>query len=104
MSLDSEDSDMPDLRSWVYRNAATLMLTLVIGLSSIVWQRVATSLDEMRSDIRNLTEKLGEVVSNQNVQREMIDRNASDIQEMNQKLREHSNNWKERWKKHPPQE
>lgn len=100
-------SDSPDvdagsnaskLLQWLYRNSATLLLALVIALSSIVWKNVATTLNGMRTDIRDLTEKMGEVVTNQSVQRHMIEQNSSSIEGLEKRIKENEGRWREEWR------
>lgn len=94
---DVEDATSTKIVNWLYRNAATLLLAVVIALSSIVWRRVATSLDAMRGDIRDLTEKVGEVVTNQSVQREMIENNKEGMRDLRKRIEQNEKRWRDQW-------
>ena len=79
-------------------NIATLLLTLTIALSSVIWQNLVTSMENMRGDVRDLTKKINELVVNQTSQKEQIASNAEDIIEIKSRLRQLGNNWKRQWK------
>lgn len=97
MPSSTPSQDTP-IRTWIYRNIATVLLTVTLGLSSIVWQQVVRSIETMSTDIRDLTEKIDEVVRNQATQRQIIEGNQSDIREMQKHLQAHDNNWQKEWR------
>lgn len=92
-------SNASKLLRWLYRNSATLLLALVIALSSIVWREVATTLDGMRGDIRDLTKKMGEVVTNQSVQRQMIETNSRSIDGLEERIKQNEGRWRDEWRR-----
>lgn len=97
MPSSTPSQDTP-IRSWIYKNLATVLLTVTLGLSSLVWQQVVRSMETMSTDIRALTKKIDEVVRNQATQRQIIESNRSDIREIEKRLRGHDDNWREQWR------
>lgn len=104
MPSSREHSNLPapipshPLKSWLYRNVATVLLTVTIALSSLVWQDLVVSMENMREDIRALTSKINTVVENQVSYGERIDNNRQDIRDIEKRLREFDDNWREQWK------
>lgn len=93
------DSDLPKspMKAWLYQNIATVLLTVTIALSSLVWQDLVVSMENMRTDIRALTSKINRVVENQASYGERIEANRQDIRDIEKRLRKLDSNWREQW-------
>lgn len=87
-----------DVKHWLYQNIATILLTVTIGLSSFVWHDLVDTMQRMRTDIRALTSKINEVVTNQASQKEIIKNNREDIREMQDRLDENQQKWEDQWR------
>jgi DNA repair ATPase RecN len=97
----SSESDVSSfngpVKTWLYQNIATVLLTFTIALSSLVWQDLVVSMENMRTDIRDLTSKINRVVENQASYGERIEANRQDIRDIEKRLRKLDSNWREQW-------
>ena len=87
-----------ELKDWLYRNVATVLLTVTIALSSIIWGQLVSTMEQMSADIRELTAKINELVVNQATQKRTIEDNSHDIQELEKTLKRNQKRWESQWR------
>jgi uncharacterized protein YoxC len=95
----SENDILPpsELKDWIYRNLATVLRTVTIALSSIIWGQLVSTMEGMSKDIRELTAKINELVVNQATQRRTIKNNARNIRDLRETMSQHEQRWREQW-------
>ena len=93
------DASKTELKSWISRNIATVLLTITIALSSLVWSDLVGTMEKMRVDIQELTGKINEVVVNQARQENTIQDNRSDIKDIKRRLNKQQGNWERQWRR-----